>query len=151
MMPALLIRMSSRPCCSITSLTTRRQSSGEATLPRCVLTDAENRSAKSLANCSARSTFPLKPAAIVAPCEASSSDIAAPMPRMPPVTSATRPVSLDPAGWPAPSSATLTVVDSVMECLLRAGQDLVVGVDLILAHARLGHNLGSHALDNGLR
>ena len=125
--PALLIKMSSRPCCSITSLTTRRQSSGEATLPRCVLTDAENRSAKSLANCSARSTFPLKPAAIVAPCEASSSDMAAPMPRIPPVTSATRPVSLDPTGSLAPSSATLTVVDSVMKCLLRAGHRIGFG------------------------
>ena len=37
-MPALLIKMSSRPCSSRTSLTTRRQSSGEATLPRWVLT-----------------------------------------------------------------------------------------------------------------
>ena len=32
-MPALLTRMSRRPCCSITSLTVRRQSSAEPTLP----------------------------------------------------------------------------------------------------------------------
>jgi hypothetical protein len=43
------------------------------------------------------------------------------------VTSATRPVSLDPAGWPAPACATLTVVDSVMKCLLRVGHKIGVG------------------------
>ena len=32
-MPALLMRMSSRPCCSMTSSITRRQSSAEPTLP----------------------------------------------------------------------------------------------------------------------
>src|SRR6185503_4186330 len=143
-MPALLIKMSSRPCCSRTSFTTRRQSSGEATLPRCVETGAEKRSAKSFANCSARSTFPLKPAAIVAPCEPSSSDMAAPMPRIPPVTSATRPVSPDPTGWLASSSATLTVVDSVMKCLLGSSHEIWSGFIRSSRIPRLTHNLEPH-------
>jgi hypothetical protein len=36
-MPALLTRMSSRPCCSMTSRTTRLQSSQSPTLPRWML------------------------------------------------------------------------------------------------------------------
>jgi hypothetical protein len=78
-----------------------------------MLTGAENRAAKSWANWFAPSTFLLKPAAIVAPFEARLSEMAAPIPRVPPVMSATRPVSVDPTGWLAVrSSTTLDVADS---------------------------------------
>ena len=39
-MPALLIKMSRRPCSSITSAIVRRQSPDEPTLPRCAEADA---------------------------------------------------------------------------------------------------------------
>ena len=66
-MPALLTRMSSLPCCSMTSPITRRQSSAEPTLPWWMVTGVRKRSAKSAANCSAASTLPLNPAAMTAP------------------------------------------------------------------------------------
>ena len=95
-MPALLIKMSSLPCCSMTSLTTRRQSSADATLPRWVVTGVGKRSAKSAANSLGLPRLAAVPAAMTAPSAARHSEIAAPMPRVPPVTRATRPRSRPP-------------------------------------------------------
>jgi hypothetical protein len=53
-MPALLTRMSRRPCCSITSRTVRRQSSAEPTLPWWIVAAAPCR-ARSAWKASARS------------------------------------------------------------------------------------------------
>ena len=95
-MPALLTRMSRRPCCSMTSWTERRQSSGEETLPWWIepLVPA---SSISLQKVSAFSRLPAYPAATTAPCDARLRQIARPIPRVPPVTKATRPVSFFPA------------------------------------------------------
>src|SRR3954454_25390674 len=89
-MPALLTRMSSRPCWSSISWTVRWQSSQSPTLPLCRLMSAPspfNSSAKLFA----RSSLDEKPAPTTAPSSASDRVIAAPIPRVPPVTSATRP------------------------------------------------------------
>src|SRR5674476_982955 len=97
--PALLTRMSILPCSSRTSWTTRRQSSGRETLPWWTLARPwpAKSSSSSLRNCSARSRLPLYPAATDAPWLARLLQIAAPMPRVPPVTRATFPESF----WPA--------------------------------------------------
>jgi len=97
-MTALLTRMSSLPCWSSTSWTTLRQSSGVETLPWWIVarTCSPKRSSNSATNCSARAVFALYPAATEAPWAAKLRQIPAPMPRVPPVTSATRPASLSP-------------------------------------------------------
>src|SRR5450759_707555 len=96
--PALLTRMSILPCSSRTSWTTRWQSSGRETLPWWTLArpGPSKSRANSLTNCSARSRLPLYPAATEAPWLARLLQMAAPIPRVPPVTSATRPASLSP-------------------------------------------------------
>jgi len=68
-------------------------------LPECsVITErAPNASVKPERKASAASLFRLYPAATEAPCEARLRQMAAPMPRVPPVTSATFPSSLSPA------------------------------------------------------
>src|SRR3954447_21495705 len=85
--------MSRRSCSSSTSCTTRWQSSHSPTLPLWI--EASSHSDwKSSRNSSAASVFDVYPGATIAPCDARLRDIAAPMPRVPPVTSATRPSSL---------------------------------------------------------
>src|SRR4051794_981222 len=91
-MPALLTRMSRRPCCSRTSWIVRWQSSQSPTLPWCTLMSAPSRLSSSAKLC-ARSAFEEKPAATTAPSSANRRLIAAPIPRVPPVTRATRPDS----------------------------------------------------------
>jgi hypothetical protein len=66
--PALLIKMSNRPCRSITSATTRRQSSAEATLPWWTEIGVENRLRNDAANSSARSMLPLREKGTAARC-----------------------------------------------------------------------------------
>ena len=92
-MPALLTRMSSRPCRSMTSPTTPRQSPAEPMLPSCTVNGRPGyRSARPAWNCAALSWCRQYPAATAAPAPASCLLIAAPMPAVPPVTRATRPV-----------------------------------------------------------
>src|SRR6266567_446902 len=88
-MPALLIRISRCPCRSRTSPMTRAQSSLEPMLPWWMLTPW---SAYLSANCSAWSCPLAKPAATLMPRFISRSQMASPMPRVPPVTSATCPI-----------------------------------------------------------
>src|ERR1035437_3696412 len=109
--PALLTRMSILPCSSRTSWTTRWQSSGRETLPWWTLArpGPSKSRANSLTNCSARSRLPLYPAATEAPWLARLLQTAAPIPRVPPVTSATRPASLSPI-TPVVGSITVELV-----------------------------------------
>src|SRR3954463_13536479 len=147
-MPALLTRMSSRPWRSRTSLTVRSQSSGLPMLPWCVEVSI-SALARSAQRRSAASESRLWPAAMFAPWIASARQIAAPMPRVPPVTRATRPSSLlparstfwlscvvaipfsplsPPAAWGCCSPATRALAEPLGE----------VGPDL-LARPRAGH------------
>src|SRR4051812_32104713 len=89
-MPALLTRMSRRPCWSSISWTVRWQSSQSPTLPWCRLMSAPSPFSSS-AKLFSRSSLDEKPAPTTAPSSASDRVIAAPIPRVPPVTSATRP------------------------------------------------------------
>src|SRR4051812_35363519 len=89
--------MSSRPCWSTTSATVRRQSSGDPMSPRCTVDRLSGKSSVMVRQkVSAASWLPLYPAATSAPCAARLRQIAAPIPRVPPVTKATRPTSFSP-------------------------------------------------------
>src|SRR6516164_9785506 len=93
--PALFTRMSRRPCWSMTSRTTRRQSSASPMLPSCNVQRCWGYSAARAAwNFSAPSCCCQWPAATDAPSLASSWQMAAPMPVVPPVTRATRPLTM---------------------------------------------------------
>src|SRR6266566_2311228 len=91
--PALLTRMSRRPCCSMTSRTTRRQSSGSPMFPLWTVIVPGYSAFMSSVNFSAASCCRQYPAATCAPSWARRWLMAAPMPRVPPVTRATRPSS----------------------------------------------------------
>src|SRR5882757_6056826 len=105
--PALLTRMSSCPCCSSTSAMTRSQSSLEPMLPWWIVTPW---SAYLSANCWAASRLDEYPAAMCTPRFISRSQMASPMPRIPPVTRATWPfisaMVLPPFGCRAQVSAS---------------------------------------------
>src|SRR5438094_797080 len=88
--PALLTRMSRRPCCSMTSRTTRRQSSGSPMFPLWTVIVPGYSAFMSSVNFSAASCCRQYPAAMCAPSCARRWLMAAPMPRVPPVTRATR-------------------------------------------------------------
>ena len=88
--PALLTRMSRRPCWSMTSRTTRRQSSGSPMFPWCTVIVPGYSAFMVSVNFSAASCWRQYPAATCAPSCASRWLMAAPMPRVPPVTRATR-------------------------------------------------------------
>src|SRR3954452_4681402 len=90
--------MSNLPCWSITSRTVRRQSSSDPMSPRCTVAWHSGKSSDTPEqNVSAASLLSLYPAAISAPWEARLREMAAPIPRVPPVTKATRPTSFSPA------------------------------------------------------
>ena len=91
-MPALFTRMSTRPCWSITSASTRRQSSAWAMLPSCTVIRPPGKSAVMLAT-NFWDVFVAVPVSgrHVRPRPAKARPMAAPMPRVPPVTNATRP------------------------------------------------------------
>ncbi len=88
--PALLTRMSRRPCCSMTSRTTRRQSSGSPMFPLWTVIVPGYSAFMSSVNFPAASCCRQYPAAMCAPSWARRWLMAAPMPRVPPVTRATR-------------------------------------------------------------
>src|ERR1700730_8180603 len=136
--PALLTRMSRRPCWSITSPTVRRQSSADPMLPWWRL-PFRPLPVSPLMNVSAVSWSRLEPAATSAPCSARLWQIAAPIPRVPPVTNATRPckrgrLTFDSVGLVAttdilsPNSVANSMARATGQPVRELGPDLMFGL-----------------------